>query len=126
MRLRFRFVVLAVCAVAATTPAATMATLPTLVTLVTAPGASPADRPELDALLDRAAWYLDFFIDQFENVVAEESYIQDASTPLPAYTPLTGRGGTVLPGASPADLARARHRDLLSDFLLVKAPDTSA
>ena len=31
----------------------------------------------LDVVLDRAAWYLDYFIDQFENVVAEENYIQD-------------------------------------------------
>ena len=77
-------------------------------------------------LLDRAAWYLDFFIDQFENVVAEESYVQDASTLLPSYSPVGGRGGIALPGPSAGELSRARHRDLRSDFLLVKSPDTLA
>ncbi len=28
------------------------------------------ERVSLDALLTRAAWYLDYFVDQFENVVA--------------------------------------------------------
>src|SRR5262245_18593617 len=113
MRARFRFVVLAACALAAATPAARPL------------GAPAPDRPDLDALLDRAGWYLDSFIDQFENVVAEESYIQDASTPLPSYTPMSGRGGAAVRDMS-AELSRARHRDLRSDFLLVKAPDTSA
>lgn len=36
-----------------------------------------------------------------------------------------GRGG-VAPPPSPTDSNRARHRDLRSDFLLVKSPDTSA
>ena len=88
--------------------------------------AKSADRPALDDLLNRAAWYLDYFIDQFENVVAEESYVQDASTLLPSYSPIGGRGGSVLPGPSAAELGRARHRDLRSDFLLVKSPDTLA
>jgi sulfatase modifying factor 1 len=79
----------------------------------------------LDVVLDRAAWYLDYFIDQFENVVAEESYIQDSNVMLPSYSPLVGRGGITTAPPSPADIARARHRDLRSDFLLVKAPDTS-
>ena len=88
--------------------------------------AKSADRPALDDLLNRAAWYLDYFIDQFENVVAEESYVQDASTLLPSYSPIGGRGGSILPGPSAAELGRARHRDLRSDFLLVKSPDTLA
>jgi len=92
-----------------------------------ADGAKAADRPALDDLLNRAAWYLDYFIDQFENVVAEESYVQDASTLLPSYSPIGGgRGGSILPGPSAAELGRARHRDLQSDFLLVKSPDTLA
>src|SRR5262245_19598599 len=92
-----------------------------------APARPPqTEKPALDDLLNRAAWYLDYFVEQFENVVAEESYVQDASTPLPSYSPAVGRGGAILPGPSAAELGRARHRDLRSDFLLVKAPDTSA
>lgn len=96
--------------------------------LATGPaGLRTAERPALDDLLNRAAWYLDYFIDQFENVVAEESYVQDASTPLPSYSPGAGGGrGSILPGPSAAELSRARHRDLRSDFLLVKSPDTLA
>jgi formylglycine-generating enzyme len=106
MGVRLRFAVLALCGLAAAAPA--------------------GERPSLDALLERAAWYLDYFIDQFENVVAEESYAQDASTLLPSSAPIPlGRGGTAgMPSA--AELVRARHRDLRSDFLLVKSPDTSA
>src|SRR5215472_3443161 len=88
------------------------------------------DAPEaaipLAALLERAAWYLDYFIDQFENVVAEESYVQDASVQLPSYSPAVGRGGPALGAPSAVELTRARHRDLRSDFLLVKSPDTQA
>ena len=89
--------------------------------------AAPADRVPLDELLDRAAWYLDYFVDEFENVVAEETYIQDSSTMLPSFSPMPGgRGGAFPPPPSPSDAARARHRDLRSDFLLVKSPDTEA
>jgi formylglycine-generating enzyme required for sulfatase activity len=114
MRPWLRFTVLALCAGAVAGPDQGIA------------GARLADRPALDDLLNRAAWYLDYFIDQFENVVAEESYVQDASTPLPSYSPIGGRGGSILPGPSAAELGRARHRDLRSDFLLVKSPDTLA
>src|SRR5438270_5556758 len=55
-------------------------------------GERSAETVTLDALLNRAAWYLDYFIDQFENVVAEEEYVQDASSSVPSYVPLTGRG----------------------------------
>jgi formylglycine-generating enzyme required for sulfatase activity len=84
----------------------------------------PVERITVDVLLDRAAWYLDYFIDQFENVVAEEFYIQDSSVMMPTYLP--GGRNTVPAPPSAADLSRARHRDLRSDFLLVKSPDTSA
>jgi hypothetical protein len=47
----------------------------------------PPAKPELAAVLDRAGWYLDYFIDEFENVVAEENYIQDSSQLLPTITP---------------------------------------
>jgi len=109
-----RLTFLALCAAAVAAPVQEIA------------AAKSADRPALDDLLNRAAWYLDYFIDQFENVVAEESYVQDASTLLPSYSPIGGRGGSILPGPSAAELGRARHRDLRSDFLLVKSPDTLA
>jgi formylglycine-generating enzyme required for sulfatase activity len=83
-----------------------------------------AERVSLPVLLDRAGWYLDSFIDEFENVVAEEIYTQDASSPLPSFMP-TGRNAMPLP-ASMAEMMRARHRDLRSDYLLVKSPDTLA
>ena len=83
------------------------------------------ERPSLDGLLDRAGWYLESFIDEFENVVAEEIYTQDASTFLPSFQP-TGRGAAPSLQASAADTVRARHRDLRSDFLLAKSPDTEA
>src|SRR5262245_18317242 len=83
-----------------------------------------ADPVTLEGLLNRAAWYLDYFVDRFENVVAEEQYAQSAASPLPTYRPFTGRGGAQPP--SSADSTRARHRDLRSDFLLVKSPETEA
>src|SRR5262247_2042585 len=114
MRARYAVPILALCAAATVPPAGE--------------AAAPADpRPALSDILDRAAWYLDFFIDQFENVVAEETYVQDASTLLPIYSPVGGgRGGVALPGPSAGELSRARHRDLRSDFLLVRSPDTLA
>src|SRR6476646_8249296 len=84
-----------------------------------------ADPVTLEGLLNRAAWYLDYFVDRFENVVAEEQYAQNAASPLPTYSPFTGRGGVAQP-PSAAESTRARHRDLRSDFLLVKSPDTEA
>src|SRR4051812_6999486 len=70
--------------------------------------APQADRVPLDELLDRAAWYLDYFVDEFENVVAEETYIQDSSTMLPIFSPMPGgRGGAFPPPPSPSDAARA-------------------
>ena len=47
-------------------------------TLVLAAAQAPGEVP-LDILLDRAGWYLDYFVDEFENVVAEERYVQDSS-----------------------------------------------
>ena len=92
--------------------------------LLAAPQA-PA-KPELETVLDRAGWYLDYFVDEFENVVAEENYIQDSSQSLPTISPAGGGRGAVAPPPSAAEMLRARHRDLRSDFLLVKAPDTEA
>ncbi|HEV3062216.1 MAG TPA: formylglycine-generating enzyme family protein [Vicinamibacterales bacterium] len=114
MRARFACVLVALVAVGFAAPAASPIRL------------AAEERPSLEVLLERAAWYLDFFVDQFENVVAEESYVQDASTLLPSYSPIVGRGGVSFASPSAAEMARARHRDLRSDFLLVKSPDTQA
>src|SRR5712691_1273037 len=85
---------------------------------------TPARAP-LDVVLDRAGWYLESFVDEFENVVAEEIYVQESSVLLPSFSPIGGRGrGSALP--SPSEMLRARHRDLRSDFLLVKSLETSA
>ena len=86
----------------------------------------PTTNVALDVVLDRAGWYLDSFVDEFENVVAEEIYTQDSSQPLPSFSPVGGGRGGVTPPPSPSDMLRARHRDLRSDFLLVKSPDTAA
>src|SRR3954466_5086052 len=88
--------------------------------------APPPARPDLEAVLDRAGWYLDYFIDEFENVVAEENYIQDSSQLLPTISPTGGGRGGAAPPPSAAEMLRARHRDLRSDFLLVKSPETQA
>jgi formylglycine-generating enzyme required for sulfatase activity len=88
-------------------------------------GSAPDNPPvALEVMLERAAWYLDYFIDQFVNVVAEEQYTQDSSVMLPSFSPFVGRGGLATSPPSPTDLTRARHRDLRSDFLLVKAPES--
>ena len=86
----------------------------------------PPARPDLETVLDRAGWYLDYFVDEFENVVAEENYIQDSSQLLPTISPGGGGRGAIAPPPSAAEMLRARHRDLRSDFLLVKSPETEA
>jgi formylglycine-generating enzyme required for sulfatase activity len=86
----------------------------------------PPAKADLEGVLNRAGWYLDYFVDEFENVVAEENYIQDSSSLLPTISPVGGGRGAVAPPPSAAEMLRARHRDLRSDFLLVKSPDTQA
>src|SRR6266481_3545642 len=89
--------------------------------------APPVERVSLETLLERAGWYLYYFVDEFENVVAEETYIQDSALLLPTFSPVVGgRGGVFPPQPSPSDTARARHRELRSDFLLAKSPATEA
>src|SRR4051812_47082233 len=82
--------------------------------------AAPQQAPptvSLAAVLDRAGWYLDYFVDEFENVVAEERYVQDSSNLLPSFSPIpTGRGAAI-PPTSAGDALRARHRELRSDYL---------
>ena len=61
-------------------------------------------------VLARAAAYTAAFIDRFTNVVAEERYVQDARP-----VAVAGRGkGTIVQGAA--------HRELVSDYLLVRIP----
>jgi formylglycine-generating enzyme required for sulfatase activity len=86
----------------------------------------PEPRVALDVLLDRVAWYLDYFVDEFENVVAEERYVQDSASSLPSFSPIAGGRGAVMPPPSASDMLRARHRELRSDYLLVKSPETAA
>ena len=62
----------------------------------------------LETVLDRAGWYLDYFVDEFENVVAEENYIQDSSQLLPSFSPVSGGRGGVAPAALAGGHARAR------------------
>jgi formylglycine-generating enzyme required for sulfatase activity len=94
--------------------------------IAAAAGQKGGDVP-LEVVLDRAGWYLDSFVEEFENVVAEERYVQDSSTNLPSFTPVAvGRGGGVIMQPSPAEVLRARHRELRSDFLLVRPPGTEA
>jgi formylglycine-generating enzyme required for sulfatase activity len=98
----------------------------TVSSVMTLAAPQPPAKAPLDVVLDRAGWYLDYFVDEFENVVAEETYIQDSSQLLPSFSPLSGGRGGVTSPPSPSDILRARHRDLRSDFLLVKSPDTAA
>ncbi len=98
----------------------------TLSTALVLAAPQPAGKIPLEVVLDRAGWYLDYFVDEFENVVAEETYTQDSSQMLASFSPMAGgRGGAVQP-PSPSEMLRARHRDLRSDYLLVKSPDTQA
>ena len=87
---------------------------------------SPRPGRDLDVVLDRAGWYLDYFVDEFENVVAEENYIQDSSSLLPTLRRRAADAARSRRRPRPPTMLRARHRDLRSDFLLVKSPDTQA
>ena len=78
----------------------------------TAPGAVRAQAPDLDAVLDKAAEYVEIYKREFVGVVADESYRQDVQG---------GRAGTDLRGF-PID-APSQKRELKSDVLLVRAPD---
>jgi formylglycine-generating enzyme len=125
MRSRFIAALALAASASATIPPA--ARLASAADAVSATSAAPADKVPLDDLLDKAGWYLDYFVDEFENVVAEETYIQDSAQALPSFSPITGgRGGVAVAPPSPSDTARARHRELRSDYLLAKSPDTSA
>jgi hypothetical protein len=63
-----------------------------------APMSPSAAGPDLQTVLDRATAYQNKFVKDFENVVAEELYVQEMSTPR-------------------------RKRTIKSDYLFVKHPD---
>jgi formylglycine-generating enzyme required for sulfatase activity len=85
----------------------------TFTALLSRPAA--AQSPSLQTTLERAGRYVMQFVGEFSNVVAEEAYAQDSLGNLPIVMP--GRGGVV---AAPP----SRHRDLKSDFLLVRIGPT--
>jgi hypothetical protein len=72
-----------------------------------------AQTPALDVTLERAARYVARFVEEFSSVVAEEAYSQDSLGNLPIVMP--GRGGINTASGPPS-----RHRELKSDFLLVR------
>jgi formylglycine-generating enzyme required for sulfatase activity len=79
--------------------------------LVVSAGPAAAQTPTLDALLARGGRYVSEFIDRFSNVVAEERYVQDTNSTQPLII-----GGRGLASVQPP----SRHREIKSDFLLVK------
>lgn len=86
--------------------------------IATGVAAEQSEPVSLALLLGRAAWYVDQFNTSFSNVVAEETYIQDATSFLPSFSPAIGvRGGATPNLVVPSQL---RHRALKSDFLLVR------
>src|SRR5262245_29625918 len=78
--------------------------------LVVSAAPAGAQTPTLDTLLSRGGLYVSQFIERFSNVVAEERYVQDTLGNQPM---MIGRGLASVPPPS-------RHRELKSDFLLVK------
>jgi hypothetical protein len=86
---------------------ALLAVIPALLPLHAQPP-NAADQPTLDAVLARAGAYVVDFQRQLSGIVAEEHYLQDVRMSLP-----TGPSRFALPAA-------ASHRELKSDFLLVR------
>jgi len=90
----------------------------TVVAAVPLTAQSPAEA-DLEQLLAKATWYAIDFVNKLSNVVAEERYIQDSNVALAtvAIPGLNGRGaaGMNVPRGS------SRHRELRSDFLIVKS-----
>ena len=100
------------------TVAAGLGVLTMLLGLASAPAAAQETDPVLDQLLARATWYVLEFVDKLSSVVAEERYVQDSSVALMTVPiPGLGRGGA----ASSIPRRSARHREIKSDFLIVKS-----
>jgi hypothetical protein len=81
----------------------------------------PPSDAELEPLLAKATWYALDFVDKLSNVVSEEHYVQDSSVFLAAIAipGLGGRGGA---SSMSGPRGSAKHRELKSDFLIVKSP----
>jgi hypothetical protein len=82
------------------------------------PSSQAGADPALDQLLTRATWYVLDFVEKLSSVVSEEHYTQDSNVML-ATIPIPGLGGR---GSVPNSVPRssAKHRELRSDFLIVK------
>jgi hypothetical protein len=87
-------------------------------TATTAAAQQPDDA--LEQLLTRATWHSLDFVDKLSNVVAEERYVQDSSVAL-ATVPIPGLGGRGNGVQSSIPRGSAKHRELKSDFLIVKS-----
>jgi hypothetical protein len=75
----------------------------------------------LESLLERAGAYFLSFESRFSDVVTEERYIQEAMRPGSGLdVAVLSRRGGVTPQVPPS----ADRRELVSDFLLVKLPNT--
>jgi hypothetical protein len=88
------------------------------------PSSQAGADPALDQLLTRATWYVLDFVEKLSNVVSEEHYTQDSNVML-ATIPIPGLGGR---GSVPNSVPRnsAKHRELRSDFLIVKTTGDTA
>jgi len=76
--------------------------------------------PALEALLTKATWYALDFISKMSSVVSEERYIQDSTVALPT-APIPGLGGRGGGLGNSLSRATSKHRELRSDFLIVKS-----
>jgi hypothetical protein len=79
-----------------------------------------ADVVTLESLLDRAGAYFLSFENRFSDVVTEERYVQEALRPGSGLDVAVTRRGGFAPQIPPS----ADRRELVSDFLLVKLPNT--
>jgi hypothetical protein len=80
------------------------------------PARAAADPVPLDVLLRRASEYVFRFVAEFSTVVCEETYMQEASSPMPTLIVSgVGRAGLA------ATMGSLRRRQLKSDFLVVNA-----
>jgi hypothetical protein len=82
--------------------------------------AAQPDDPALEALLARATWYALDLVEKLSNIVAEERYVQDSTVALPTV-PIPGLGGRGGAASSSFSRGSAKHRELRSDFLIVKS-----
>ena len=81
--------------------------------LMSALASAQTPDPTIETVLLKATAYIAGYERDFASVVAEETYVQDSLGTLPIIT--SGRGGGI---ASVAP--QSRHREVKSDFLLVK------